>query len=395
VEIKPINKRNKNILKKTAKNQVSKNAKRTCLVILGIAFAAIFTSHDAIAAGRLPVNLGDAGDYTILAKSGISTVPTSVITGNIGVSPIGATAITGFALKLTFGASFSTSAQVIGRVYAPGYAAPTPANLTTAVGDMQTAYTDAAGRVTPDFTELGSGQIGGRTLVPGLYKWSTGVLISTDVTLSGDSNAVWIFQIAKGITQANAKHVILAGGAQAKNIFWQSFGSVSIGTGSHFEGIILSHTSISMGAGASINGRLLAQTAVTLNSSTVKAPAAAVPAGFFTGQDFVAPGVEYLQFPDGVVFGFYDITDFKFPIFYHYDMGFEYFYDAGNTEHGAYLYDFSSSTFFYTDPATFPYLYDFKLNAWLYYYPDTQRAGHYTSKPRYFYNFATSQTITK
>ena len=160
-----------------------------------------------------------------------------------------------------------------GKVYAPDYAAPTPANLTAAVGDMGTAYTDAAGRTTPDFTELGAGEIGGLTLVPGLYKWGTDVLISSDVTLSGGPNDVWIFQMAGKITLANGKHVFLTGGALAKNIFWQSFGFVSLGTTSHFEGIILAQTQIDLATGASINGRLLAQTAVTLQGNTVTAPA--------------------------------------------------------------------------------------------------------------------------
>jgi len=168
--------------------------------------------------------------------------------------------------------------KVTGKVYAPDYAAPTPDNLTTAIGDMQRAYTDAAGRTIPDFTELGGGQIGGLTLVPGLYKWGTDVLISSDVTLSGGPNDVWIFQIAGKITQANGTKVFLAGGALAKNVFWQSFGVVSLGTTTHFEGIILAQTAIRLGTGASINGRLLAQTAVTLDSSTVTTPAAAAAA---------------------------------------------------------------------------------------------------------------------
>ena len=170
---------------------------------------------------------------------------------------------------------FATSAQITGKVYTPDYAAPTPANLTTAIGDMQTAYTDAAGRSTPDFTELGAGQIGGLTLVPGLYKWGTDVLISSDVTLSGGPNDVWIFQIAGKITQANNTQIRLAGGALAANVFWQAFGDVSLGTTAHFEGIIMARTSISLATGASINGRLLAQTAVTLQANAVKVPAAA------------------------------------------------------------------------------------------------------------------------
>jgi hypothetical protein len=137
---------------------------------------------------------------------------------------------------------------------------------------MQTAYTAAAGRPTPDFTELGAGQIGGLTLVPGLYKWGTDVLLTTDVTLNGGPSDVWIFQIAGKLTQANGAKVILTGGALAQNIFWQSFGVVSLGTTAHFEGIVLAETSITLGTGASVNGRLLAQTAVTLNANTVTDP---------------------------------------------------------------------------------------------------------------------------
>ena len=246
---------------------------RRFLLGLVLAVSVMFLRHEVMAA-QAPVNLGTAGNYVILAKSGISTIPTSAVTGDIGVSPIDSTGITGFSLMLTAGSAFSTSVQVIGKVYAPDYADPTPANLTTAIGDMQTAYTDAAGRTIPDFTELGAGEIGGLTLVPGLYKWGTDVLITTDVTLSGGPNDVWIFQIAGGITQASGKQVNLTGGAQAKNIFWQSFGVVSLGTTAHFEGIIMAQTSINLGTGASVNGRLLAQTAVTLDANAVTAPTA-------------------------------------------------------------------------------------------------------------------------
>lgn len=231
----------------------------------------MFLCREAKAA-QLPVNLGTAGNYVILSKSGISTVPTSAITGDIGVSLIAATAITGFSLFHLVANPYATSAQVVGKVYAANYAKPTPAILITAVSDMQTAYTDAAGRTTPNFTELGAGQIGGLTLVPCLYKWSTSVLISSDVTLSGGPNAVWIFQVAGKITQASGTKIHLAGGAVANNIFWQAAGPVALGTTSHFEGIIMSKTLISLATGASINGRLLAQTAVTLQGNVVTAP---------------------------------------------------------------------------------------------------------------------------
>ncbi len=219
--------------------------------------------------GPSPVVLGAASNFVILAKSGISTVPTSAVTGNIGVSPAAATFITGFSLTLGAGAAFATSSQVTGSVFAPGYAAPTPANLTAAVSAMEAAYTNAAGRTLPDHTELAAGNIGGLTLPAGLYKWSSAVTIPTNVTLTGSASDVWIFQIAGGLTQASGKRVQLAGGALASNVFWQVAGVVSIGTTAHMEGQVLAQTGITMRTGSSANGRLLVQTAVTLASSTV------------------------------------------------------------------------------------------------------------------------------
>jgi len=235
-----------------------------------------FLVHIGTMGAQLPVNLGTAGNYVILAKSGVSTVPPSAVTGNVGVSPIDSTALTGFSLILDGSGKFSTSSQVTGQLSGANYAAPTPANLTTAVGDMQTAYTDAAGRNLPDHTELGSGNIGGMTLAPGLYKWSTGVTMPTDATLSGSPNGVWIFQIAGNLTIAGAAKLILSGGAQPQNIFWQVAGGVGVdlGTTSQFAGIIMSQAGINLQTGASINGRLLSQTAVTLDANSVTAPSA-------------------------------------------------------------------------------------------------------------------------
>ena len=216
------------------------------------AFALFILQHAAISAqtsvAQAPVNLGRAANYVVLAKSGITMVPTAAITGNLGVSPIDSTAITGFSLIMDPSGQFSTSSQVTGSIHAPDYAAPTAPNLTTAVGNMETAYTDAAGRTLPDYTELGSGDIGGLTLVPGLYKWGTDVNIPTDVTLAGGPNAVWIFQIAGNLTIATSKSVLLSGGAQAGNIFWQVSGGVGVdlGTTSHVEGVILAQAGINL-----------------------------------------------------------------------------------------------------------------------------------------------------
>jgi hypothetical protein len=223
-------------------------------------------------AGPAAVNLGSAGNFVILSKTGISTTGSTSIVGDIGISPAAATYITGFGLSLPAYGAFSTSSLVSGKVYAPGYADPTPANLTTAVSDMEIAYTDAAGRTNPTATELGAGNIGGMTLAPGLYKWSTGVTIPTDVTLSGSANDVWIFQIAQNLDISSAAKVILSGGAKAGNIFWQVAGQTVIGTTAVFNGNILDQTAIVLNTGATLNGRALAQTAVTLDSNTVIMP---------------------------------------------------------------------------------------------------------------------------
>ncbi len=221
---------------------------------------------------RLPVQLGMAGNFVILAKTGISTVPTSAITGNLGLSPAAASYITGFSLTADSTNVFSTSPQVTGRVYASTYAPPTPSNMTTAIGDMQLAFTDAAGRAA-DVTELGAGNIGGRTLPAGVYSWGTGLLIPTDLTLNGSATDVWIFQIAQNLTISNAVRITLSGGALPRNVFWQVSGLVQIGTTAHCEGVVLSQTSITLRTGATVNGRLLAQTAVNIDSSTIVQPA--------------------------------------------------------------------------------------------------------------------------
>ncbi|MDP1918656.1 MAG: ice-binding family protein [Myxococcales bacterium] len=250
---------------------ITTGAKSASGVALAAAHTWSFTTGTTLAAG-LPVDLGTAGTFAILAKSGISTVPASAVTGNIGVSPAAATYITGFSLIADATNVFSTSTQVVGKVYAADYAVPTPSNLTTAIGDMQLAFTDAAGRA-PGVTELGAGNIGGMTLIPGVYKWGTGLLIPVDVTLNGSATDVWIFQIAQTLTMSSGTKILLAGGALPKNIFWQVSGGVELGTTAHCEGVVLTQTAVALRTGASINGRLLAQTAVTIDGSTVVAPA--------------------------------------------------------------------------------------------------------------------------
>jgi hypothetical protein len=229
-----------------------------------------FTTGDMVEPTR-SVDLGTAGNFAILAKAAISTVPDSAVTGDLGISPAAATFVTGFALTLNASNEFSTSSQVTGRVYAADYAPPTPESLTAAVSDMEIAFIDAAARA-PDLTELGAGDIGGMTLAQGVYKWGTGLLIPTDVTLDGSATDVWIFQIAQDLTVSSTTSVILTGGAQPQNVFWQVSGLVDLGTTSSLQGNILTATAITMRTGASVNGRLLAQTAVSVDASTITEP---------------------------------------------------------------------------------------------------------------------------
>ncbi len=233
--------------------------------IAGIIASALFAFGSAHGQDpdRAPVALGAAGQFVILTKAGITDVPTSAVTGNVGTSPI------------TGAADLLTCTEVTGTIYSVDAAGPLPcsvkdpARLTAAVLAMQHAYTDAAGRTLPDFISLGAGNIGGLTLNPGLYKWGTSVRIPTDITISGNPDDVWIFQISGNLKLSNGIAVHLSGGAQAKNIFWQVAGLATLGTTSHFEGILLSKTLIAMQTGASINGRLFSQTAVTLQKNVV------------------------------------------------------------------------------------------------------------------------------
>ncbi|MDB5274026.1 MAG: large protein [Chitinophagaceae bacterium] len=222
------------------------------------------------ASGLTAVNLGAAINYVILAKSAITNNPTSHITGDLGLSPAATSYITGF--SLTNATGYATSSQVTGKIYAADMAPPTPITLTTSVNNMVTAYNDAAGRKIPEFVELGTGNIGGQTLAPGLYKWTSNVTVPSSIVISGGPNDVWIFQISGNLSMSTAVNMTLSGGAQAKNIFWQVAGQATIGIAAHFEGVILSMTGITFMTGASMNGRALAQTAVILDNNTITQP---------------------------------------------------------------------------------------------------------------------------
>jgi hypothetical protein len=255
------------------------NTVRLLLMVTLVMALTLGTGQTArAAASPAPVDLGTAGHFAILTKTGITNVPISDITGDLGVSPIAAASITGFSLIADSTNTFSTSSQVTGKIYAANYADPTPANLTVSIANMETAYIDAAGRA-PDYTELYAGNLSGKTLLPGVYKWSTGVLVTSNVTLAGPSNAVWIFQIAGNFTMGSGAKVLLSDGAQAANIFWQVGGGtgVEIGTTAHVEGTILAQKAIHLRTGASLRGRALAQTAVTLEKNRIVLTPSASP----------------------------------------------------------------------------------------------------------------------
>ena len=233
---------------------------------LGLA-AGVMLTQTVMAASPAPVNLGLCSNFTILAAEAVSTDGGGgIINGDVGLSPQVGSKIT-----------FLTAAQVKGTIYVVDASGPAgsviaPALLSTAQGDLTTAYNDAKGRSVNQITV--SDNIGGTTLAPGLYWSGSSLQITGDLTLDagGDANAVWIFQMETTLTTAAgapgnpASRVILAGGAQAKNIFWQVGSSATLGTYSIFNGTIMANVTITMDVGSVTVGRALARTgAATFN----------------------------------------------------------------------------------------------------------------------------------
>jgi hypothetical protein len=231
--------------------------------------------------GASCVPLGTAANYAILAKTGVSTVPSSAVTGNVGLSPAARPFLTGWSLITEPTDTYFTSAQVAapGKLYAAdNVGGTTSVDLTTAVGNMQTAYTNAAGRIASSAatTNVGAGTLTSQTFNSvgpvTVYEWGSAVTIPTNLTFNGSATDVFILKVAGTLDMAAAQSVILTGGALAKNIFWQVSGAVTIGANTNFKGIILGQTSITMGNLSAINGRLLAQTAIVLSATTVTQP---------------------------------------------------------------------------------------------------------------------------
>ncbi|MGZ8901147.1 MAG: choice-of-anchor D domain-containing protein, partial [Limisphaerales bacterium] len=234
-----------------------------------------------LAAGPAPVDLRSTAPFAILSGAGITSTGGGTINGNVGASPIAGSAIG------------VTCAQVNGTIYAVDASGPPCAVidatlLTTAKGDLTIAYNDAAGRTpTPTGPNLnpglipGSGNIGGMNLAPGLYKFTTTALITgSDVTLTGGPDDVWIFQCAQDLQLGSGIKVILAGGALAKNVFWQVGTSAVLGTFSDFKGTILADQSVTINTSSTIEGRALAFSAgVVFNGNGASVPVTPPPAG--------------------------------------------------------------------------------------------------------------------
>ncbi len=216
------------------------------------------------------VPLGASAQFAVLAGSLISNVPNSSIVGNIGLSPAAGSLITGFGATEVSGTMYTVDAT------GPAGAVTNAVMLTAAKGDLTIAYNDAAGRTATDIVAL-AGNIGGLTLTPGLYK-STGSLEISSGQLTfdalGNSDAVFIIQIASTLTMTSGRQIILSGGAKAANIFWQVGTSATLGTSAVFKGTIMADQSVSVNTGASIEGRLMARiAAVTIEGSVVVTPA--------------------------------------------------------------------------------------------------------------------------
>ncbi len=239
---------------------VSTNASYTFTISGNRTLVANFGLAGAV--GQAPVNLGTAARFAILSDQAITNIPTSAITGDVGISPGLRASITGFVLTPDVTNTFSTSPEVTGKVFAADDAVPTPAMLTAAKSDALAAYLDATAAVRGIPTPL-SGNINGLTLVPGLYQSGTSIEISPGGIVyldgQGDVNAVFVIRSATSITTQSTSEVRLTNGAQAKNIYWSAGSAATLGTNSKMKGTIIASTSISLLTGARLDGRALIQ----------------------------------------------------------------------------------------------------------------------------------------
>lgn len=226
------------------------------------------------------VNLGTAANFAILAGTAVTDVPTSVITGNVGLSPASGSNYAGLTL-----------AEVTGTIYAvdgagPGGSVNNPALLTTAKNDLTAAYIDTAGRTPTTTFVAADNQLGGKTLTPGVYAFGHGTTANLTAAsplvldAQGDPNAVFIFQASSDLVTASGSVVQLINGAQDCNVFWQVTSSATLGTNSTFKGTIMALTSATLTSGVNVAGRVLARNGqVALNSDTITKSTCAVSSG--------------------------------------------------------------------------------------------------------------------
>ena len=235
-------------------------------LLMGIILAVIIMAaqQTLLAAGPAPVNLRSAAHFTILATSTTTTTGGGIINGDVGLSPVGSQGI--------------PPGKINGTIYngdPDGVAAQAQLDLTAAIIAASPAQL-------PGGINAGA-ELGSKTLVAGVYQSPSGSYdITGDLTLNGGPNDVWVFQMASTLTVAVSGRVILTGGAQARNIFWQVGSSATLGTSSVFEGTVMAYASITMNASSTMDGRALAQNgAVTFNGDDGTLPTPAAP--IFTG----------------------------------------------------------------------------------------------------------------
>jgi hypothetical protein len=227
------------------------------------------------------ISLGASIDYAILSKTGISTVPYSAITGSIGVSPIAATAVTGFALTADSTTQFATSTQVVGQVHAADYGGPTAVALITSVNDMLTAYNSGVAQDTSE-GKLNLGDLGvpavTTELRQGVYTFDSSVTIADNFEFKGSSTDIFIIQITGDLLQVAGTQVTLVtdepdetGNSMPlkSNIFWVVSGKVTVQAGAHLEGVLLVAEKVAFLANSSLNGRVLTQTRCDLDQATI------------------------------------------------------------------------------------------------------------------------------
>ena len=253
------------------KKPFKKSLLMTLVTIAGA--ATLLLAYPVLAAGPTKVNLLTSDSFAVLAGTGVTNVPTSTITGNVGLSPAAGSNYSGI-----------TTTQVNGTIYAadgtgPAGSVNNPGLLTTAKNDLTTAYVDTMGRTPTTTFATSDNQLGGQTLTAGVYRFgnasSANLTAASPLILDaqGDPGAVFIFQATSDLVTASGSVVQLINGAQACNIFWQVGSSATLGSSSTFKGTLMALTTASVNSSATIEGRVLARNgAVSLNANTITRP---------------------------------------------------------------------------------------------------------------------------